>query len=774
MKGANTIKELLISQEIRQKIQNFCFISILFLIQNIALAENINIIIKQMGTGDLVDGATVVIGDGENYQTTNSRGKVFFTDVSEPVEIKILAQGYEKYSKIFKKVENKMTLYIYPISLEGEGMVVTANRIIEKGSKFTLSKQDLLTSAGSMGDPLKAISALPGVISADSGSAKVYMRGSNLNENIVWINRAPVSYLYHFGGFQSVINPALIEDMNVFLAGFPVEYGDALGGAIDVKLRAPKNDRMHSRYDISLISASFLVEGPVSEDSDDSFFISGRRSYFDLILSPDNSENSEEDQITRVPRFYDVQGLYRHVLKKGYIDTFFFAAADGFEEDIRESAKSDPQFAGLFGIEQAFQTIGSTWQESWNDKWDSTTTLSFTIDKTRISLGRDTTGQPFFADLESNKIFWQPELNWRRTQSDRFIFGLELSYDKAPLDLSISRFPREEDAFFDLTSQKKNRIKTNLFTKNYSHYLKYRKQWTKDFVTTLGLRYSNINVTGGFQAQEISPRVSLEYNTSKDTLLTATWGRYIQTPDVLEVIEKFGNPGLKVTKAEHRVLGIQHNFDSLYSIKTEIYHKPLKDLVVTIDENDPPANFASAGVGKAYGVDIFLKREARDNVRGWLALSWAESRRTNELTNLTRTFSGDQPVTLTAVWGQPFGGDWKRWNWSIKAQVRSGKPYTKVTGRHLENPDDPNSRYIPELGKNNGERLPTYFRVDLRIEREVLSKNSKMTWYLDIQNASLRKNIEEFDYGNEYERVDNPKEVTDIGFFPFFGIKYEF
>jgi len=764
----------LFNRALLRNFKQFTLLTLIFSFSTNVFANDFTITIKEKGTGALVEEATVVIVENDTYQTTDKNGVVTFSDITLPITVKTLAQGYDSLTEVLQTVNDNMTLYIYPVTLEGEGLVVTAERIIEKSSKITLSKEELINSAGSMGDPLKAITALPGIVPVGEASSEVYMRGSSESENIIWINRAPVGYLYHFGGFQSVINPALVEDMNLFLAGFPVEYGDALGGAIDVKLRAPKNDGLHYRFDISLIDSSFLIEGPVSEDSKDSVFFAARRSYIDLILSPDNATNSEEDQVTVVPRFYDTQALYRHVLKKGYIDTFFFAASDKFEEDIRESAKSDPQFAGTFGSEDEFQTMGSTWQQSWNRYWDSTMTLSFAIDKSSLQVGQDDNGNPFFSKIESNEIFWQPEVHWRPRRDEVITYGFESFYARAPVDVFLSRLPREDDPNFDFTSQKKFRINTNLYIKAFAPYIKYRKQWTNKLAATLGMRYSSVSVTGGFDSQDFSPRASVEYAVSNDTLLTASWGRYIQTPDAAEIVDQFGNPELEITEAQHRVLGIQHRINPLYSIKTEIYHKPMKNLVVAIDENEPPDNYANAGTGNAYGIDLFLKREPRNRVTGWLALSWAKSSRTNELTKVKRDFSGDQPITLTAVWGQPFGGSWHRWEWSIKAQVHSGNPYTAVTGRHLEDPNDPDSRYIAEFGKLNGERLPTYYKVDLRIAKEILYNESKIKLYIDFQNVTFRNNVIEYDYGNEYEFIDNPKELTGIGFLPYFGMQYEF
>ncbi|NOX42131.1 MAG: hypothetical protein GXP19_00105, partial [Gammaproteobacteria bacterium] len=128
---------------IRKPIHIFLII-IAFSFHASAVATDITFTVKERGTGDLIEGATVVIGNGEKYQTTSKEGKVSFSGVSAATEIKILAQGYESFSKVLKKVENKMTFYIYPVTLTGEGLLVTADRIIEKASKFTLSKQDLL------------------------------------------------------------------------------------------------------------------------------------------------------------------------------------------------------------------------------------------------------------------------------------------------------------------------------------------------------------------------------------------------------------------------------------------------------------------------------------------------------------------------------------------------------------------------------------------------------------------------------------------------------
>jgi len=748
-----------------------------------AHADSITVIIKEKGSGMPIEGATVVINQGQVYDETSVTGHVTFNDITRPRQLKVLAPGYVPIEQPISATHLKpITLYVEPVIIESEGLEVTAQRLTEKTSKLVLSARELVNAAGSAGDPLKAITALPGIIPTEEGSAQVYMRGSNGNENITWVNHTPVGYLYHFGGFQSTINSALIEDINVFLGGFPVEYGDALGGVVDARLRPPKNDRMHYQFDLSTIASSFLVEGPAGAAGGDSFFIAGRRSYLDLIFSPsdatevfsDDDKDDDPDQILLVPRFYDFQALYHHKLNRGYVDSYLFAAGDELEMELRSSAKSDPQLAGKLREKIQYQTTGFTWKQRWNQAWDSTTTMAYLREKSANQAGRDELGEPFYARVEENTLHLQPELRWRGPTDSQISIGLAGGYADIPIDLYAPRSPTEDDPDFDFTSQNKYRVKKNLSASEASPYIKYRKQWTNNLTTQLGLRHTNIEVSGGFHAHQLSPRARLEYPLTPATLLTAAWGQYIQMPRGEEIVESFGNPSLLMTEAEHRILGIEHQINSLYNIKAEIYHKPMKNLVIALDENQPPDNYINRGTGEAYGFDLFVKRKPGQGKIGWLSLSWAKSRRTNEITSITRDFSGDQPFTLTAVWGQPFSGNWKRWDWSIKAQAHSGTPYTAVIARHREDPNNPNSRWIPEYGKHNAERLPNYYKVDLRIGREVLFNESKLKFYFDLQNITFAKNIIAYDEGDEYQDIDNPTEVTGLPFFPFFGVEMEF
>lgn len=754
-----------------------CLIIGLFLMVTKVHAEDIKITVKERGTGVAIEGAYVVINDEQYVETTNDKGIVLIPLLENNDTIKIVASGFNDLNSIYNESKPLLKFYLYPEVVEGEGLEVTEARIQEKVSKISLTKEEILLTPGSLGDPLKVITSLPGIVEVSENSSDVYLRGSDSQDNTAWVNRSPVGYLYHFGGFHSTLNPSLIEDFNIFLGGFPVEYNDSLGGVLDVKLRTPRTDRQHFKFDISTISTSVLAEGPVGKNSEDSYFAAFRRSYIDLLFSPADATKSfgdddpDTDKITSVPRYYDGQFLYHHKLKKGYLESYFFTASDKMGIEIIGSAKTDPEIAGQADFSQKYQTVGITLVKPWAINTDFIMPLAYYHFESKFQVGKDSvTGEAFYANSKTNTLFWQPEMQWRINKDDQLNYGIMTSINQAPVDFYLPRIPTKQEPDYNFTNETKYRINQNIYYQSVAPYIKHRKRWSKSWSTIAGLRYTDLRFKDGFKAQEISPRATVEYQLNKDALLTATWGKYIQAPSISRVIPGYGNPNLEVLKAEHRILGFQYNFNPLYSIKTEIYDKPMTNLVLSVDKQAPD-NYSNEGEGRAYGMDIFFKRIAGPRRLGWLALSFSKSERTDLRTGETTLFAGDQPFALTAVWGQPFSGSWNRWDWSVKLKVHSGSLYTPITGRSRA---DPNAVWVAEYAELNSARTPIFYKMDLRIGKTVLFKESTLKFYIDIQNVTNRENVTGYDYGYEYQDIDNPTEEVGMSFFPFIGVEIEY
>ncbi|HMI90176.1 MAG TPA: TonB-dependent receptor plug domain-containing protein, partial [Polyangiales bacterium] len=194
--------------------------------------------------------------------------------------------------------------------------------------------------AGANNDPLRAVEILPGVARPPLGETLLLVRGAGASDSVVMVDGTPVLLLYHIGGLQSFLNPALLDRVDFYPGNFSARYGRAIGGAIDARLRGPKRDAWHGIADISLLSASLLVEGPVSDRA--SVAVAGRRSYIDVLLG------EADDTFVAAPVYWDYQALASY--RPGNADELYlqaFGSSDSlailFEED------GDPQLSELRG-----------------------------------------------------------------------------------------------------------------------------------------------------------------------------------------------------------------------------------------------------------------------------------------------------------------------------------------------------------------------------------------------------------------------------------------
>ncbi|HFC52909.1 MAG TPA: hypothetical protein ENJ43_00565, partial [Gammaproteobacteria bacterium] len=730
----------------------------LLMVPQTVLAASVTLLVVDKTTAEPIEEAAVVLNGGALHGATDEHGKVIFTNVTFPVKVKILAVGYAPVLFPLHPRGKRVKILLTPLVVEGEGLEVVADRVPQKISKITLSQQEVTASPGTQGDALKVIQSLPGVVTVNGGSGMIYVRGSSPESNGVWINTLPVGYLYHWGGLRSTLNPALVEDFNLFLGGFQVEYPDRLGGMLDIRLRAPRNDRLHQQYNIGTFESSLLVEGPIgTPGGTDSFFVAARRSYIDLLLSPDSfnsaigNSDANDDQVLTVPRFHDAQALWRHELSNGTLEVQYFAAGDDLKMKNSTAQRSDPELAGELLQNTSYQTAGITWNQRWDTTWSSRLALSWSEQRDEISLGTNPdTGLPYFANSKVQSTRLQPEFTWQ-IGGDEFISGgLELNYTEAPFDLYIPIPPSEDEPYYDFTGAPKHREISSLYATSQALFFKHTRHWNRRLATYLGVRYSRITGTAGIDMAGLAPRLSTEYRLGSDTLLTASWGRYFQMPGGEKLIDGFSTPGLEFTEAEHRIIGIQQRLSPLWALQLEAYHKPMDNLVVRVPGAEPGQNYANAADGESYGIDLLIKRQQRGRRMGWLSYSWGRSIRRNHLAGEEYPSSGDQTHTLTLVWKQPMPGPARAWDWGFRLQAASGKPYTPVIGRTLESLPDGRQRWRPVVGDTNSARLPYYFSLDLRIDRKIPMNGWELGFYLELQNVTQHENVIRYDYGNSY------------------------
>ncbi|MEC7987086.1 MAG: energy transducer TonB, partial [Myxococcota bacterium] len=103
----------------------------------------------------------------------------------------------------------------------------------------------------------------------------------------------------------------------------------------------------------------------------------------------------------------------------------------------------------------------------------------------------------------------------------------------------------------------------------------------------------------------------------------------------------------------------------------------------------------------------------------------------------------------------------------LRVRYGAGNPYTPIVNSIF----DLNRReFIPVYGSYDSGRLPAFFSLDARIDKEYIFDRWVLTAYLDIQNLSNAANVEVMSWNYDYSEEDP---IAGNPLFPAFGFKGE-
>jgi hypothetical protein len=641
------------------------------------------------------------------------------------------------------------TFYIAQLKSLSE-VVVRAERSPDRVGKNAIGGKTLRQLAGSSGDPLRALQTLPGVATVNGSSAPA-VRGSGPGDNAYYVDDLYIGKLFHYGAI-SVFNADLIEDFNLYSAAFGPHYANVTGAVIDVALREPRKDRLGGKVNVNLMGADFLVEGPRSEDQ--SFYFAARRSYIDLLI-----KQIEQDGVTvQIPNYWDYQGKYLwQVNEANRLSLHLHGAADILELNIApgsETAQQQPVLAGDSSLSDSNSVQGMVLDSVLSDASFNKLALERTYHRSSSRIG--TAGELTFTQ---ENLILREQTRSEISEGHELSLGVEFFNAHVKINADYKNAPCTQfEPNCDLTSATRKQLSDEFSSNGWALSLQDRKRVLERLTLVGGVRRSGEDY---LHRSYTEPRLGMEWEWSKDTLLTAGWGRHNQMPTGEQVVRQFGNPNLGHIRAEHSVLGIAQKVNADWNWKTEAYHKKLSNLVVS----DPMLNYINAASGKAYGLELLVKKEETDRLSGWFVLNLARSQRRNDVTGETFRFQYDQPVNTTLVGTYRLS---EAWSFGMKWNYHSGTPYTPITGTSGTYPD---GRPVPVYAGVNSGTLPVYHRLDLRADRNYVFDRWKLSTYFEVNNVYQRKNIVGYSYDPTYTQRDPVYAFV----LPFsFGVQGEF
>ena len=744
----------------------------LFFIQ-LATAEKILVkgIVKEMGSRRLMKETKIFFLPEKVVAVTNELGEFSVTlDDQKKWDVIVNLAGYKKFKESLEIKEGRLfNIYLEKIEYNLFETTIVAKSDKRDPTKKSLTYTDFYSTPGAGGDPVKAVSNLPGINRSTQG-ARVVIQGGTPDDTQYGVNQQYVPIVFHFGGITSVIMPEAIESVDYLSAGYGPEYGKAIGGIINLNTRSPRTDRYYGIGFLDIFNGGLLVEGPVSDKS--SFLLSARRSWVGEVLKKIAEEEDGFD-FTVAPSYTDATLVYEYNKSKTkkYSVTGLYSL-DELKFVLDMPLGNDPSTRGDFKNETGFhRVIGRFDHELSKDKKYFT---SFAVGGDQIFFKINDQ----FLDVDSTNYTLRSEYQLKKTSWTHY-FGLDWSYDDYNVGINLPFFDSDNGGIrnpFSIGESRAGRLEGNWyelgFYSRHNYQLNNKGSWV--FTPAMRLDYYSATEEGKSLVDKLlwQPRFSMKYLLSDYEFFRLSTGIYNQLPEEREVNPLAGSPYLKPLVARHLNIGYENDLrkgstDGL-KVYTGIFYKDLDDLVNSSSRLVERAgtftteNFSNESSGEIYGGEVYLQYK---NDQWALNTSYtiARSNRVDQY-GVKQLSQFDQTHNFNVIGSYQY----ERWTFSSRFRFVTGNPRTPVTGAIY---DADNDVYVPIRGAFFSERNKDFLQLDLRIDRKFIFRDWILSAYLDIQNVTNRSNSEGLNYNYDYSES---KVTSGIPVLPTFGLKGEF
>jgi outer membrane receptor protein involved in Fe transport len=723
-------------------------------------------------SGEPVMGAPVWLDDQEPVEVSDELGRFRFGGVKpgrheilirDPVHIEFRASCEVSAGEV-----TELRYALDPMGKqEMQEVIIRSERLEDNVSDTVLEVEEVKKIPGTQGDIVKIIQSLPGVarnlaIGGTSGVG-VVVRGAAPEDSEVLIDGHGVPLLYHFGQIKSVLNSDMLKRIDFMPGGFGAEFGDAIGGVIDVQTRPCNTKRFDGYVELSMLDAGFFLEGPISDEV--GFIAAARRSTVDMWLPevlPELLPEQVSLDLTVAPYYWDYQTKVEWIPSTN--NRFYmlvFGSHDELSFLFERPMSSDPSLRGDFGMWIDFHRIYAVWVHSPDPDWELRWSLVGGLDRAHVQIG-----ELRYIDFYVPNVSSRADLQWKISDRWKFKAGVQTGLIFYESDLSMPRPPKEGEVPGKFQTMELIEGQEKLTAFGLSAYATLGFAPTEKLLLTSGLRLESY--ADPINDAVVMPRFSLSYKVRPGTVFLAGVGLYRQTAQEDELSESFGNPDLKLERAWHFTIGLEQQLPAKVKLEVQYFYKILDKLVVT----DKESIYTNAGIGKIAGLEVLIRRELAQDLFGWLAYTLMQSKRKDGPDEPWRLFSFDQTHILTLVLGyklptgpvQPNHGRQDGWDFGLRFQLVSGNPATPLIGGYFDSDYD---TYLPVPGPINSERLPLYHRLDLRVDYTWAFTTWALTVFLDVQNVYNYEAVEGIRYNYDFtERAY----IEGLPIIPYLGI----
>lgn len=751
-----------------------------FIITGVAAQEKfvVNGYVKDASSGEDLIGATIVANELSNTgTTTNSYGYYSLSLPKGDYNIRFQFVGYQPQVVRVNLIQNrKLDVELSEKSIELGNIVITGERAdknitsVEMGNvKMTPKQIESIPVLFGEKDILKTIQLTPGVKSAGEGNSGFYVRGGEIDQNLILLDEAPVYNASHLLGFFSVFNSEAIKNANLMKGSIPAEFGGRASSVFDIKMKEGNLKKFGVTGNVGLISSNLTVEGPLVKDKS-SFIISGRRTYADMFLIFPKNEDLNNTQLY----FYDLNLKTNYKINDNnriYLSGYFGRDNFGFSDQ--------------FGFDWGSVTGTFRWNHNFSHKLFSNTSLIFSNYSYDINIMNEA---DITVSSEIEDINFKQDFTFYANAQNTIKFGGNIVHHKIlPGEITVSEnfgfnpadiAPRKAIEWAGYLSNSQNiseRVKlyyglrlalfTNLGPGEY-----YEFNEDGELIETIEKKdFEFVNTQGGLE-----PRLALNYIINQRSSVKTSYNRIYQflhllsnstttTPTDLWLPS---SNNVKPQISDQISMGYFRNFkENEYETSFEVYYKDLKNQIdykngAELVYNSTVESELVFGRGWAYGAELLLKRNF-GRLNGWLSYTWSKTMRQFDEINAGNPFPARQDRTHDiSVVGM----------FDLTEKIKLSATWVYYTGNSVTFPSgkyELEGQIVGYYTERNGYRMPDYHRLDFGLTwLRKKTEKFESSWNFSVYNAYARENA----YFIEFRQNEENPEITEAVQFAIFKV----
>jgi hypothetical protein len=546
-------------------------------------------------------------------------------------------------------------------------------------SRRTVSRDEVRTSPGTMGDPVRAIQNSPGLVRTPFDAGWLLVRGGDIEDTGVFLDGVRVPLLFHLGGTTSILHPEMVESVHLSPGTFSPRYGGALAGIVDLVPRKLEGE-LRTVAGVNLAYSQAYTEAPVG---DGGFAIAARRSYLDgvlaLVLDPARASIA--------PRFWDWQMR----VDRPHYGLMFVGMSDAIDTPSGTSGQT-------VTIHQTGMQV-----QGWSELRVGAGELRF---------------QPWFA-YQTRSL-----LTTLREETERQAFPgarVDLAMEFGPFHTLAGA--EAEHRSYQLTRDGVGRAGT------YGHMDPYLDVAVGDALRAEGgVRLETLFVADQLPRAAFSPRGAIRWQARPRIGIIGEVARLHQAPPPLFLLGFPDGPYLPLEEATMQSLGLRlEGAKASFDVDGWMRHS---DRLTGFEEDGSIGQLQ----GSAWGLETLTQVQVGPT-SGRLIYQHTRSFRREESGDGYEPWRFDQPDQVQLILAQSLPHDW-----TLSARFRYSSGF--YLDPDVEKAFDILTQTEVEISADEAGRLPPYHTADLKVSRRFTWKSWRLDTYLDLQNLYFRRVVE--------------------------------